>query len=156
MISRALRRVKSLDQRSLRVSILLGAIGVLGWVLVFSRHYFPSTWEEPLLAAAALLIGMKLRQLNGTMLGLLRCLRVAAGATAASSLVLLAWRGRSQTRITTIDFNSPLARQLWLQAQEQRSLAEKATWDAKVVHAERVRELDRQAFEQENAWQQAR
>jgi hypothetical protein len=60
MISRALRRVKSLDQRSLRVLILLGAIGVLGWVLVFSRHYFPSTWEEPLLAAAALLIGMKL------------------------------------------------------------------------------------------------
>jgi hypothetical protein len=54
-----------------------------------------------------------------------------------------------------MDFKSPLARQLWSQAQEQRDLAEKATGDAKVVHAERVRELERQAFEQENAWQQA-
>ena len=60
MISRVLRRVKSLDQRLLRGLILLSVLGGLGWVLAFSRHHFPRSWEEPLLAAAAVLIGMKL------------------------------------------------------------------------------------------------
>jgi hypothetical protein len=32
----------------------------IGWVLFFSRHYFPHTWDKPLLAAASMLIGMKL------------------------------------------------------------------------------------------------
>ncbi len=60
MISRVLRWVTSLDRRFLQGLILLGVIGVLGWVLAFSRHYFPSSWEEPLLAGASVLIGMKL------------------------------------------------------------------------------------------------
>jgi hypothetical protein len=29
-------------------------------VLFFSRHYFPHTWDEPLLAAASTLIALKL------------------------------------------------------------------------------------------------
>ena len=38
MISRVLRRVKSLDQRLLRGLILLSVLGGLGWALAFSRH----------------------------------------------------------------------------------------------------------------------
>ena len=42
MISRALRRVKSLDRRLLRGLILLSVLRGVGWVLAFSRHYFPA------------------------------------------------------------------------------------------------------------------
>jgi len=60
MISRALNWVMSRDGWSLRIFFLVGAVSVLGWLLFFGRHYFPPTWDEPLLAVAALLIGMKL------------------------------------------------------------------------------------------------
>jgi hypothetical protein len=60
MISRALSWVKSQDAWSLRIFFLVSSLGLLGWVLFFSRHYFPHTWDKPLLAAASMLIGMKL------------------------------------------------------------------------------------------------
>jgi hypothetical protein len=53
------------------------------------------------------------------------------------------------------DFKSPKARLLWSQAQEQWDLAERAAGEAKTVHTEKARDLERQAFEHENAWQQS-
>jgi hypothetical protein len=60
MISRSLSWMKSQNEWSLRILLLVGALSLLGWVLFFSRYYLPDTWDEPLLTVAAILIGLKL------------------------------------------------------------------------------------------------
>jgi hypothetical protein len=60
MISRALSWMKQRDEWSLRILLGVGALSLVGWVFFFSRYYLPPTWDEPLLAVAAILIGMKL------------------------------------------------------------------------------------------------
>lgn len=60
MINRALCWVMSLHGWSLRLFFLVSGVSLLGWLLFFGRHYFPLAWEAPLLAAAAVLIGLKL------------------------------------------------------------------------------------------------
>jgi len=60
MINRALSWVRSLDGWSLQMFFLISGVSLLGWLLFFGRHYFPHAWDAPLLAAAAVLIGLKL------------------------------------------------------------------------------------------------
>jgi hypothetical protein len=60
MISRALSWVKPQDEWSVRILLVVGALSLAGWVFFFSRYYLPETCGDPLLAVAAILIGMKL------------------------------------------------------------------------------------------------
>ena len=60
MIGRMLRWVKSRDKRWLWLMLLAAGLSLLGWLLFFTRHHLPYSWDKPLLAIAGLLIGMKL------------------------------------------------------------------------------------------------
>ena len=73
MIDRVLQWVKSRDKRWVWMMVLAAVLSLLGWVVFFTRHHLPLSWEKPLLAIAGLLIGMKLWAL---ILGLIVALAV--------------------------------------------------------------------------------
>jgi tellurite resistance protein TehA-like permease len=60
MIDRAVRWVKSRDKRWIWAMLAAAGLSLLGWLLFFTRHHLPHSWDKPLLALAGFLIGMKL------------------------------------------------------------------------------------------------
>jgi hypothetical protein len=60
VLGRALNWVRSRNLWQVGIFLLAGALSLLGWLLFFSRAYFPDEWEKPLLAIAAILISLKL------------------------------------------------------------------------------------------------
>jgi tellurite resistance protein TehA-like permease len=71
MIDRVLQWVKSRDRRWIWLMLLAAGLSLLGWLLFFTRHHLPHSWDKPLLALAGFLIGMKLWALILTLLAAL-------------------------------------------------------------------------------------